>query len=84
MAYYCNILLTALNNCRDLTWLDTRCPPNPVCHSPLSWTEEKKYDKRLRGGEKHRERLLTNYLYRQNRLESGKLVLSITNQIRVE
>jgi len=33
-----------------------------------SWTEESKYDERLGGGDKDRERSLINYHHRQNRL----------------
>jgi len=40
----------------------------------LSWTGERKYDERLKGRDKDRERSLTNYCHRQNRLKLGKLV----------
>jgi len=34
----------------------------------LSWTGERKYDERLEGRDDDRERSLTNYCHRQNRL----------------
>jgi len=49
----------------------------------LSWTGERKYDKRLMGQNKDRERSLSNYCHRQNRPDLGKLVKFITNEIRV-
>jgi len=38
----------------------------------LSWTGEREYDERLVGQHKDRERSLTNYCHRQNRLNLGK------------
>ena len=38
----------------------------------LRWTEEKKYDERLEGQDKDRERSLTNHSHRQNRLNLGR------------
>ena len=38
----------------------------------LSWTGERKYDERLMGRDKDRERSLTNYCHRQNRLNLGR------------
>jgi len=51
----------------------------------LNWTGERKYDERLEGRDKGRERSLTNYCHGQNRLklERKKKVLFIANQIRV-
>jgi len=40
----------------------------------LSWTGERKYDERLMGGDKDRERSLTNYCHRQNRFNSERRV----------
>ena len=34
----------------------------------LNWTGKRKYDERLEGRDKDRERSLTNYCHRQNRL----------------
>jgi len=48
----------------------------------LSWTGEKKYNERLMGPDKDRERSFTNYHHGQNRLDLGKLVNFLTNQIR--
>jgi len=38
----------------------------------LNWTGEKKYDERLMGRDKDRERSLTNYRHGQKRLNLGK------------
>ena len=38
----------------------------------LIWTGERKYDERLKGRDKDRERSLTNYRHRQNRLNLGR------------
>jgi len=38
----------------------------------LSWTGERKHDKRFMGWDKDRERSPTNYCHGQNRLNSGK------------
>jgi len=38
----------------------------------LSWTGERKYDKRLEGQDKDRERSLTTYCHGQNRLNLGR------------
>jgi len=40
----------------------------------LNQTGERRYDKRLMGQDKDRERLLSNYRHGQNRLDLGKLV----------
>lgn len=60
-------------------WLDTRCP---LSHSttPLRWTGEREYYENLLGWDKDRDRSLTNYWHRQNRLNLGKHGW-ITNQI---
>ena len=50
----------------------------------LSWTGERKYNKRLVGRGKDRERSLSNYHHGQNRLNLGKkLIYFITSQISV-
>jgi len=38
----------------------------------LSWTGERKYDERLKGPDKDRERSFTNYHHGQNRLNLGR------------
>jgi len=38
----------------------------------LNWTGERKYDERLKGRDKDRERSLTNYCHGQNRLNLGR------------
>jgi len=38
----------------------------------LSWTGKRKYDERLQGRDKDRERALTNYCHGQNRLNLGR------------
>jgi len=40
----------------------------------LNWTREKKYNERLVGRDKDRERSLTGYCHGQTRLDLGKLV----------
>jgi len=50
---------------------------------PLNWTGEKKYDERLEGRNKDKERSLTNYHHGQNRLNMGRkenLVYHQSNQ----
>jgi len=49
----------------------------------LNWTGEKKYDERLVGRDKNRETSLGNDCHGQNRLNLGKIVSFITNQIGV-
>jgi len=51
----------------------------------LSWTGERRCDERLEGGDKDRERSLTNYHHRQNRLNLGRkesLIHHQSNQSR--
>lgn len=63
----------------DLGWLPCAlqsCPTPPL----PSWTE---YNQRLLARDKDRERPLTCYCHRQNRLVMGKLIEFIVNQIRV-
>jgi len=38
----------------------------------LRWTGERKYDERLKGQDKDRERSLINYCHGQNRLNLGR------------
>jgi len=45
---------------------------SPLSLSVLSWTGKKKYDERLMGQDKDRERSLTNYCHGQNRLNLGR------------
>jgi len=52
----------------------------------LSWTGERKYDERLEGREKDRERSLTSYCQGQNRLNLGRkesLIYHQSNQNRI-
>jgi len=46
----------------------------------LNWTGERKYDERLEGQDKERERSLTNHHHRQNRLNLGRKVSLIHHQ----
>jgi len=46
----------------------------------LSWTEERKYDERLEGRDKDRERSLTSYCHGQNKLNLGRKGSLIHNQ----
>ena len=52
----------------------------------LSWTGERKYDERLEGRDKDRERSLTSYYHGQNRLNLGRkgnLIHQQSNQSRI-
>lgn len=69
-------------------WLNARCPPKPLCHSPqgASWgegAEERKYKERLVDRDRGKEKSLNNYCHRQNRFGLGKLIHCKSNQNRV-
>jgi len=52
----------------------------------LSWTGERKYDERLKGRDKDRERSLTDYCHGQNRVNLGRkgsLIHHQSNQSRI-
>jgi len=70
---------TKLHIIRSLWWADPGWTPgtHQSCSiiPLLSWTGEKKYNERLVGRDKDRERSLTNYCHRQNRLILGKINL---------
>ena len=54
--------------------------------SLLSWTGERKYDERVQGRDKDRERSLTSYCHGQNRLNLGRkgsLIYHQSNQSRI-
>jgi len=63
---------------KGLSWFSLggcQVPTKTTLSLPLlSLTGEIKYEERLVGQEKDRERSLPHYLHRQNRLNSGKLV----------
>ena len=40
----------------------------------LNWTKDEKYNERLVGPDEDRERSLSHYHHRQNRLDFGKLI----------
>jgi len=44
----------------------------PLSLPLLNWTEERKYDERLEGRDKYRERSLTGCCHGQNRLNLGR------------
>jgi len=70
--------------CFGLGWINARCPPKPLYHSPLlSWTGERKYE-RLEGQDKEREGSLTSYCHRQNRLNLGRKRKFNLSQIKSE
>jgi len=46
--------LNLIATCFGLAWINARCPPKMLYHSPLSWTGERKYDERLEGRERNR------------------------------
>jgi len=58
--------------------------PTKATSSPplLNWTGERKFNERLMGGDKDRERSLTNYPHGQNRLNLGRKKV-YHNQIKV-
>jgi len=48
-------------------------PTKDVLSLPLlNWTGERKYDEKFMGQDKDREGSLTNYCYRQNKLNFGR------------
>jgi len=52
----------------------------------LNWTGERKYDERLEGRDKDRQRSLTNYCHGQNSLDLGRkgsLIHHQSNQSRI-
>jgi len=68
--------------------LDKRQVPTKTALSLhlLSCTGKRKYDERLEGRDKDRERSLTNYCHGQNRLNSGRkgsLIRQKSNQSRI-
>jgi len=53
--------------------MNARCPQNLFYHSPSSTGQgRKKYDERLMGRDKDREKSLTSYGHGQNRFNSWK------------
>ena len=72
------------NLCGGLTAAGCQVPTKAALSLPLlNWTGETKYNGRLgEGRDKDRERSLTNYCHKQGRLNLGKLISFITNQIR--
>jgi len=62
-------------------------PTKTILSFPLlSWTGEIKYDEKLRGRDKDRERSLTSYRHRQNRLNLGRkgsLIYHQSNRSRI-
>jgi len=61
--------------CGELTLAGCRLPTKAVLSLLLlSWTGERKYNERLVGQDKDRERPFTSYCHRQNRLNFGKLL----------
>jgi len=55
----------------------------PLSLPLFKWTGERKYDERLEGQEKDRERSPTNYHHGQKNLKLGRKGSLVTNQIRV-
>ena len=73
-----------VTNCGGLTLTGCQVPTKAALSLVLlNWTEERKYDERLVGQDKDKERSLTSYCHGQNRLDLGKLVWFITDQIGV-
>lgn len=59
-------------------WTPGACQSHSI--SPLlNWTGERMYKKRLMDQVKARERSLSNYCHRQNRLDFGKLIYYLLN-----
>ena len=75
----CYVFLFGLDKCQ--------VPIKTTLSLPLlNWTEERKYDERLEGRDKDRERTLTNYCHEQNRLNLEKkesLIYHLSNQSRI-
>lgn len=78
---------TLRNTSYVLWWINPGCLPHvhqsQSITSLLSWTGETKCNKRLTGWEKDREIPLTSYYHRQSRFYLRKLVIFITNEVRV-
>jgi len=69
-------VMVSINECQ--------VPTNAALSLPLlNWTGEKKYDERLTGQDKGRERSLTNYRHGQNKLNSGRKKIRQSNQSRI-
>ena len=67
--------------CGGLTLAGCQAPTKAALSLPLlNWTGERKYNERLVGQDKDRERLLSNYHHGQNRLDLGKKINLIYNQ----
>jgi len=63
----------AICHCGGLTLAGCQVHTKAALSLPLlSWTEERKYNERLVGQDKDRERSLTNCCHGQNRLDLGK------------
>jgi len=72
--------------CFGLAWINARCPPKLLYHSPSSTGRERKYDERLVGQDKDRQRSLTDYCHGQNRLNLGRkgsLIYQQSNESRI-
>jgi len=62
-----------MGNCVVLAWLEARCPPKLLCHSPSQLDRgEQKYNEMFMRRDKDRGRSLSNYCHGQNRLNLGK------------
>jgi len=75
----------SIGMCFGLARINARCRPKLLYHSPSS-TGERKCDERLVDRDKHRERSLTNYRHRENRLNfrrKGSLIHHQSNQRRI-
>ena len=59
--------------CDGLTLARCQVPTKAAVTPLLNWTGERKYNERLMGRAEARERSLTSYRHRQNRLDLGKM-----------
>jgi len=63
-----------LPDCGGLAWLDARCPPKPLYHSPSSAGQERKNTVKGSWVKIRTRRSLTSYHHGQNIVDLGKLV----------
>jgi len=82
----CVTVNTYKGQCFGLAWINAICLPKQLHHSPSTAGQgERKYDARLEGRDKDRERSLTNSCNRQKRLTWGEkesLIYHQSNQSR--
>jgi len=69
--FYSQINVLLFTRCFGLAWINARCPPKPLYHSPSS-AGQGRGNMKKGSWVKGRERSLTNFFHRQNRLKLGR------------